>query len=121
MSSFNSARDNPERSRVNARTNQIQKTNFIEIEKNKIKHEEHVDNIKIEKNIRIMQLNAKRLDSWNERKMAMFISLMKKYDADVMLIAEPNIKWAPRNEDKIVQSLKALGRETITCAADSKM
>ena len=63
----------------------------------------------------------KGLDPWNEQKMAMFISSMKKYDASVALITKPNVKWIPRNEDKMVQNLKALGRETIACAEDSKM
>lgn len=42
--------------------------------------------------------------------MSMFASSMSKYDADIALITEPNVKWTPRNVDKMEYNLKRLER-----------
>ena len=53
--------------------------------------------------------------------MEMFLKSMTRHDIDTMLLAEPNIKWTPRNIDKMEQNLKQLGREISLHVADSNV
>ena len=84
-----------------------------------IRNEGCIDSIKDICNIRIMSLNVKGLDPWKHEKMERFLESCQKHQIDVMLLNEVNVKWNPANLDKMEQQIKRLGRESMTCAADS--
>jgi len=49
----------------------------------------------------------------------MFIESIEKYQIDVVLLNETNVKWTLSNKDKMENVVIRLGRETTIYAADS--
>ena len=88
---------------------------------NEIKNEEYVDSNKLSNNIRLLTMNSKGLNLWNYEWMEMFIESIEKYQIDVMLLNETNVKWTLSNKDKMENVVKRLGRETTIYTADSSL
>ena len=108
---------NPERQRMSQDQNLI--TNFVQREES-IRNEGYVDTMKLGENIRMLALNVKGINPWNEEKMEMFLTSIEEHQIDIMILNETNTKWNPANIDKMEQNLKRLGREIKTHTADSK-
>jgi len=59
---------------------------------NKIKNERYVNSNKLYNNIRLLTMNSKRLNPWNYEQMEIFIKSIEKYQIDVILLNETNVK-----------------------------
>ena len=49
----------------------------------------------------------------------MLIESCKKYQIDILLLCETQVKWTAQNIDKMEHRLKQLGREIMIIGADS--
>ena len=79
----------------------------------------HIDETKLSTNLRFVTLNVKGLDPNNNLKIERFIKSIEKYQIDMMLLNEVNMKWTPSNIDKIERKLRKLGREIKVTPVDS--
>ena len=61
----------------------------------------HVDKIKSNENVRILALNPRGLDPWNDQKMNMFVTSCKQHQIDIALLNETNTKWTPALLDQM--------------------
>ena len=84
-----------------------------------INNKGYIDETKLSTNLRFVTLNAKGLDPNNNLKIERFIKSIEKYQIDMMLLNEVNMKWTPSNIDKIERKLRKLGREIKVIPADS--
>ena len=84
-----------------------------------IQHKGYVDQNKLLENIRILSLNPRGINPWNNYRMEMLIESCKKYQIDVLLLCETQVKWTANNIDKMENRLKQLGREILIIGADS--
>ena len=69
--------------------------------------------------MRFITLNARGLDPSNNIKIERFTNSMQKYQIDMMLTNEVNMKWTPTNIDRMEQKLRVLGREIKVVPVDS--
>jgi len=86
-----------------------------------INKEGYIDQNKLITNIRFITLNARGLDPSNNIKIERFIKSIQKYQIDIMLINEVNMKWTPANIDRMEQKLRVLGREIKVVPVDSSV
>ena len=118
---MNSAETNnntqPEHNRGN---NQTEITQFIE-RNNQIKHEGYIDETKLLENTRILSLNPNGINPWDDIQSNMLTDAIHRYQIDILMLNETNIKWTPRNVDKIENILKQTNREVKVIASDSSM
>ena len=61
----------------------------------------YIDEIKSNGNIRILALNPRGLDSWNDQKMGMFVNSCKQHQIDIAMLNETNAKWTPAALDQM--------------------
>ena len=116
MSSFNRNRNNQPESQ---RTVQTSMNNFTTRIIPPIQNEGYVDNIKNNENTRILSLNPRGINPWNNYRMEMLLESYETYQIDVLLLCETQVKWTASNLDKIESCLKKLGREIFIIGADS--
>ena len=70
--------------------------------------------------MRILVLNSKGLNLWNDYKMELFINSCKKKQIDAMLLSETQTKWTPHNIDRMQQRIHSISRNAVVIGADSK-
>ena len=85
-----------------------------------INHPGYIDSKKQSENIRIISLNAKGINPWNQYRMTLLKQSIKKYEIDIILLNETQLKWMPANRDKFNREMKELGRETIVMGVDTQ-
>jgi len=103
MSSSSQRNENqPERQR-----NQQSLIHYISRD-NEIKNQGYIDSSKLSSCMRLLSMNARGLDPSNNVKMEHFIESVDKYQIDMMLINEVNMKWTPSNLDKMENKMKRL-------------
>ena len=71
-----------------------------------IQHKGYVDNIKINENIRVLSINPRGINPWNNYRMEMLLESCKKYQIDILLLCETQVKWTASNLDKLESRLK---------------
>lgn len=86
-----------------------------------INKEGYIDQNKLTTNMRFITLNARGLDPSNNIKIERFTKSIQKYQIDMMLINEVNMKWTPTNVDRMEQKLRVLGREIKVVPVDSSV
>ena len=95
--------------------------NYLRTNNNlQIMHKGYIDISKLAENMRILVLNPKGLNLWNDYKMDLFINSCKKKQIDVILLSETQIKWTPRNIDRMKQRIHSISRNAVVSGADSK-
>jgi len=101
------------------RTYQPKIRNYFQTNDTSIQHQGYIDEIKSVENIRILTLNPKGINPWNNYKIESFLTSCDKYQIDIALMQETQVKWTPANVDKMTSSLQRLGREVLVVGADS--
>jgi len=113
----NNETNQPEERRTN--TNQMQITQFINRNR-AITQRGYIDKNKRSENTRILSLNPNGINPWDDTTMHMMNQSLEKYQIDIALFNETNLKWTPINLDKIENNLKRKYRELKVIGADSK-
>lgn len=101
------------------RTYQPTIRNYFQTNDTSIQHQGYIDEIKSVENIRILTLNPKGINPWNNYKIESFLTSCDKYQIDIALMQETQVKWTPANVDKMTSRLQRLGREVLVVGADS--
>ena len=83
-------------------------------------NEGYIDINKGSENTRILALNPRGLNLWDDQKMTMYVQSYKKYQIDIALLNEKNLKWNLATIDKIEYKCKEIGREVWIKGGDSK-
>jgi len=118
---MNSAETNSDTQPENSRQeHQTEITQYIERD-NQIKHEGYIDEIKLSENTRILSLNPNGINPWDDIQSNMLTDALQRYQIDIAMLNETNIKWTPRNMDKIENILKQKNREVKVIGSDSTM
>ena len=74
------------------RTIQTSMNNFTTFFPPIIQHKGYVDNIKINENIRVLSINPRGINLWNNYRMEMLLESCKKYQINVLLLCETQVK-----------------------------
>ena len=98
--------DNPRNQPESNRSIQTSMNNFTTRIIPPIQHKGYVDQNKLLENIRILSLNPRGINPWNNYRMEMLIESCKKYQIDVLLLCETQVKWTANNIDKMENRLK---------------
>ena len=88
---------------------------------NYIRNQGYINKVKLLENTRIVILNPSRMNLWDNSKMQIFTDTYKEYQIDIGILNETNIKWNPKNIDRIHQYYKEVSREIEVIGADSTM
>ena len=113
MSVHENVTDVPE----NIRFRQMHLNRFREIRS--IQHPGHIDNCKMSGKIRMIAMNVKGMNPWNQHRMNLLKEAIHKNDVDVVILNETQLKGTPANEDKFNREMKTLGREMHVIGADT--
>ena len=114
MSSIMRETDTPER-------NRMRQTNLNHMRQiPPITHPGYIDTIKSEENIRILSLNIREINPWNQYRMSLLKKSIHKHNIDIILLNETQLKWTLANRDKFNKEMKELGREMTVIGTDSK-
>ena len=70
-------------------------------------------------NVRILVLNTRGCNPWNDYKGEMLIKACQELQVDIALLNETNVKWTPGNLDKMKQRFSSIEREVLVKDADS--
>ena len=100
------------------RNQQMSIRNYVRMH-TEINNKGYIDENKMPTNMRFLALNIKGIDPKSIVKIERFIISIQKYQIDMMLLNEVNVKWTPVNIDRMEHRLKVLGRETKMITADS--
>ena len=57
-----------------------------------IQHQGYADNLKLSENARMLTINIKGIDPWNNHQMEMLLESCKECQIDVLLLCETNVK-----------------------------
>ena len=116
---MSSQQRNPANQPESSRSVQMTMNNYTTKTIPPIQHSGYVDQTKASENIRILSLNPRGVNPWNNYRMEMLIESCKKYQIDILLLCETQVKWTAQNIDKMEHRLKQLGREIMIIGADS--
>ena len=84
-----------------------------------INHQGYVDINKTIDNVRILVLNTRGCNPWNDYKGEMLIKACQELQVDIALLNKTNVKWTPGNLDKMKQRFSSIEREVLVEGADS--
>ena len=101
----------------NIRFRQTHLNRFREIRP--IQHPGCIDDCKMSGNIRMLAMNVKGINPWNQHRVSLLKEAINEHDTDVVLLNETQLKWTPANEDKFNREMKNLGRENHVIGADT--
>jgi len=93
---------------------------YIRRKNNIVMNRGYIDSIKLNKNIRILSLNPRGINPWNDYKCEMLKQACVKYQIDIILLNETQVKCILKYIDKMLQRMKSIGREAAIFVADSE-
>ena len=86
--------------RIRGGNHQTRLTQFVQNQQ-QIMHQGYIDTIKLNENTRILSFNPNGINTWDDIQTTMLTQAFEKYQIDIVMLNETNIKWNPRNLDKI--------------------